>query len=199
MKQLKSTHTCKTPFPVVISIVIAATKLSIAIRPNHISKMLFPSVLCSQRTPTKTPLCSSILGQVACKMKIRELCSNWQKELDEIPFLISGKHKDMTGIVERELLISPLDYWRKGEDNPLSVQAICIAIPLQNRIKIKQCHCHAQSHDQTSTSAHEAMKRSLERDEHVGRGHVGLMRGPTMSISTCIVFPELFYFILFYF
>ena len=148
MKPLKSTHTCKTPFPVVISIVIVATKLSIAIRPNHISKLLFPLVLCSQWTPTKTPLCSDILGQVACKMKIQELCSNWQEELDEIPFIISGEHKDMTGIVERELLISPLDSRRRGEDNPLSVQTICISISLQNRIKIKQCHRHAQSHDQ---------------------------------------------------
>jgi hypothetical protein len=35
-------------------------------------------------------------------------------------------------------------------------------------------HRHAQSHDQTSTSAHEATKRSLERDEHLGEG----ARGP---------------------
>lgn len=61
---------CKRPLPVVTSMVIAAAKLSIAIRPNHISKLLPPSELCSQRTPTETPLHSCFLGRVACKMKI---------------------------------------------------------------------------------------------------------------------------------
>ena len=47
-------------------------------------------------------------------------------------------------------------------------------IPMILYLAALQCHYHAQSHDQTNTSAHEATKRSLERDEHLGEG----ARGP---------------------